>query len=231
MARVGHILPYISKIRSYLPLGLLMWVWWMAEESFGFSHDLHLLDKDRTKIRCNAIEQNHALYTDLQMIWGSPSANCQGYQLPLPSHRVLENYYFFQESSKNDDAICWAPHATFLHFALEAFKPSRVGARKCCFGESWTALICREYWMAGAAGDGYDVRKLRMSKLWKLEKVKGHVVLTSKSKDFQRSSGRTIWVCFQWLSYVRHTKSEAHPVISQRGIPFTWYYIDTSGRN
>ena len=223
--QLAHILSYISKIRQVTPT-------WIVDVGltngwrkccFLKWNELHLLDKDRTKIRCNAIEQNHAYiqYTDLQMIWGSQFANCQGYQLPLPSHREL---LFFSRNLGNDDAICWAPHATFLHFALEAFKPSRVGARKCCFGESWTALICREYWMAGAAGGGYDVRKLSIS-LWKLEKVKGHVVLTSKSKDFQRSSGRTIWVCFQWLSYVRHTKSEAHPVSSQRGILLTWSYI------
>lgn len=160
---LAHILSYISKSRQVTPTWIvdvgLINGW--RKCCFLKWNELHLLDKDRTNIRSMRLNKTMHLYNIQIYRWFEAvhlqtvrDINCH-----TPSHGGV---LFFSRNLGNDDAICWAPHSTFLHFALEAFKPSRVGARKCCFGESWTALICREYWMAGAAGGGDDVRKLRI---------------------------------------------------------------------
>ena len=46
--------------------------------------------------------------------------------------------------------------------------------------------------MAGAAAEGYDVRKVRIIRLWQLEKVKGHVVLTSRKLRFPKNQWANI---------------------------------------
>ena len=73
--------------------------------------------------------------------------------------------------------------------------------------------------MAGAAAEGYDVRKVRIIKLWQLEKVKGHVVLTSRKLRFPKKWANNLSLLSMEIEVCETYKIRG--VISQRGLQLT----------